>query len=716
MNEKDWLDRIKASAQEVNVPDSLTPENICQKLKKNAKAARGKERRSIRKKAGIAYGISAAAALVVLLGSYTVIQGINEETGQYARQRSGTGQNAELSAAADVLRDSSGESGEDFQIEDQIAAEPRRNAGDLFVVAKDYQEVYDAIRVQQLQHKYNKELAVPEMDLGYMPEGEEAAGDETASSYISSQAEAVKSSADMPSCSVTNVQTKGVDESDIVKTDGSYIYTVTGNQVVITDIRDGKLEKTAAIQLPAGEADETVREMYVDQDRLILVAEGTKIRMDRCAENQDMEGDEGNQSVSKDGQTQGDYYYIDTQEITAVYAYDITSRSKPVMLGKGTQDGSYQTSRKIGEMIYLFTQEVPDISWIHGSDQEENYDWIPLVNEKRIDADCIYIPRQGSNTLIVSSFYMDKPQEQTDNIMIVNNGSNVYVSQNAIYLYEEDYEIGATKIAKFSLGAKLNAVGAVSVMGKVTDTFAVNDYEGCLRVLTTHTKSGQHSSSLYLLDEELNVTGKLEGIAPGETIYSARYLGDMAYFVTYRNIDPLFAVDLSDAEKPKILGELKISGYSDYLHFWGNDKLLGIGYETDPDNGTVKGVKMTMFDISNPADMKAVDTCLIRNTSYSPALDQYKTALVDQRANLIGFAVSGYEQGTRKDNYVLFEWKDGKFINLLTQPLSADLMPSDCRGLYAGTVFYLASGMGISSFDMSGDYKLLKSLDFADME
>ena len=97
--------------------------------------------------------------------------------------------------------------------------------------------------------------------------------------------------------------------------------------------------------------------------------------------------------------------------------------------------------------------------------------------------------------------------------------------------------------------------------------------------------SGEAENNLYLFDENLNLTGKIEGLAQGKEIYAARYLGNMAYFVTYRNTDPLFAVDLSDDKNPKVLGELKISGFSEYLHFWGEDKLVGIGYETDEKTG-----------------------------------------------------------------------------------------------------------------------------------
>lgn len=140
--------------------------------------------------------------------------------------------------------------------------------------------------------------------------------------------------------------------------------------------------------------------------------------------------------------------------------------------------------------------------------------------------------------------------------MILSQYVDIYVSESAFYLYQrkEYWDDVVTQIAKFDLSdGKMNAVGAVSANGRVTDTFAVNECEGKLRVLTSgqNAVSGEAENNLYLFDENLNLTGKIEGLAQGEEIYAARYLGNMAYFVTYRNTDPLFAVDLSDDKIPR---------------------------------------------------------------------------------------------------------------------------------------------------------------------
>ena len=134
-------------------------------------------------------------------------------------------------------------------------------------------------------------------------------------------------------------------------------------------------------------------------------------------------------------------------------------------------------------------------------------------------------------------------------------------------------------------------------------------------------------------------SGIIEDLAFGESIQSARFLGDTGYFVTYKQVDPLFSVDLKDPENPKVIGELKVTGFSEYLHFYGENKLLGIGQETDPDTGELRGIKLSMFDISNPADVKEVDKIVLKDIDiYSPQ-DNYRSVMIDADENIIGFAM-----------------------------------------------------------------------------
>lgn len=359
---------------------------------------------------------------------------------------------------------------------------------------------------------------------------------------------------------------------------------------------------------------------------------------------------------------------------------------------------------------------------------EENVSgWIPLVNDKAVDAEDIYVDNGGggSNSLLISSVNVKNPDQVVDNTMILSQYVDIYVSESAFYVYQikGSWNDAVTQIAKFGLAdGKMDADGAVSVNGRITDTFAINEQSGKLRVLTTSQDSvnGEDTNNLYLFDKNLSLTGKIEGLAQGEEIYAARYLGNMAYFVTYRNTDPLFAVDLSDDRNPKVLGELKISGFSEYLHFWGDDKLIGIGYETDEKTGEHTGIKITMFDISDPSSLKETNSLVLKDYNYSEALYNYKCVLADADENLLGFALQSYGD-EESAAYLLLSWNGEKFETLLSQSLtdkagnpdqSKAADTSAYRGIYAGDMFYIVSTEKIISYDRTQEYCMQKSIDF----
>ena len=483
--------------------------------------------------------------------------------------------------------------------------------------------------------------------------------------------------------STTNLQTEGVDESDIVKTDGEFLYIVKGAEVLIVDIRDGTPKLMSRVHPGSKSASDDILELYVDADRMVLIAQEYETAL-----------------VEEPArEKQSSYYHTVSRQRTTMYTYSLEQPENVQLLGKVSVDGSYYTSRKIGSMVYLFTEEnLGQRCHEYGVTEDS---WIPLAGTERIAADGIYLPEQGSYSLIVASADLSAPEEIVDSVMIVNQGATVYVSTEAIYLYHTKWlDTAMTEIAKFTFeDGIINAKGAGSVKGWVQDTFAVNEKEGKLRILTCDSSRG--GSNLYVLDEELARLGSLIGIAPGETVYAARFLGDMAYFVTYRNVDPLFAADLSDPENPVILGELKITGYSEYLHMWEDGKLLGIGFETDPDSGRREGVKLSMFDASDPKHLAVCDSLCITDADYSPAMDQYKTVLADWGRNLIGFVVTEYAKGP-ENTYLLYQWKDGGFENLLTVELKQDA--NQVRGLYAGNYFYIVENGKVLAFDMADGF------------
>ena len=251
----------------------------------------------------------------------------------------------------------------------------------------------------------------------------------------------------------------------------------------------------------------------------------------------------------------------------------------------------------------------------------------PQIDGEKIGADSIYLPAEGLNQTIIAAFDLaGDGLKAIDSCMIMNNYATPYVTDDAIYLYGYDSASSgsdATNVARFTFkDGKIDAAGAATVSGTVTDDYALRVVDDNLFILTTtyNYSSSDTSNGLYVYDAEMKRRGALTGLAPGETIYSARYIGKMAYFVTYRQTDPLFAVDISNPDDPKLLGYLKITGFSDYLHPWSENRLVGLGLETDPDTGEQKGIKLSMFDVSDPTNPVVVGASAIptRTTTTPP--------------------------------------------------------------------------------------------------
>lgn len=719
MTEQEMLERIRQSAKAFEVPESLSPENILEKCRgleqeKPSGGGKGVKKFHIRKPKLIA-GLSAAAVFTICCISLMRMGGIELGTSsgskgssaamdmavpteagvvqeESAALEAGTAEGTEECAMPEEFDESvlqeadAGAGGEVKQIE-------RKNAGDLYTLAESYDEVYG--HLEEIIRNENRETA----DSGAMKEGMAAGMDVAVAENAQSrgpvqdlQREEEKFSAEKESYSRTNVQTFGIDESDIVKTDGEYIYLLRGSSVSIVSAEDEEMKQVGELEADTESDAANICAMYVDGDLLILMAQENRTSLEET------EGDEAFDYAMK---------YIDTNVVTSVITYDISDRKNPVLAGKTTQDGAYVTSRKDGSILYLFTDKYLMEDYEKGPEGV-----IPEVNARKIAEDCIYLGDRGERALIISSLSVNRPETVRDTVMILDNGSEIYMGEDSLYLYRSNYTgVGeTTEIAKFSLkGGYLNGEAAASVRGSVRDTFAINEKDNKLRVLTTDTSGNEWENCLFLLDENLKVTGKLNHIAVGETIYAARYLEDMAYFITYRNTDPLFAADLSDEKKPKLVGELEITGFSEYLHFWGDDKLLGLGYETDESSGAQEGLKLVMFDMSDPAALKTLGSKVLDKISYSPALYDYKAVLADPEENLIGFVTESYNRGVKR-TYELYRWNGSGFEKILSEKLDDGYGNENYRGIYIGEKFYIAHPEIVRRYDRE-DYSLEQTLE-----
>lgn len=719
MNEQEILTQLRKAAEEIEIPEALKPEQIEKQLQEQ-KAKQQQENQHLKPKKSKKIipwrrlgSMVAVLALVVCSGIYITVTRVDKN--------SGTGQTDSI--AMTDTQQTVGEAGETEEAEHVDVA----SLGTMYHRASDYKEVY-----QTLLKGYQQNWI----------EGEMSAETSTATSEDKASGNAAKDeSADMDlsegskeggkDYSTTNLQMEGVDESDIAKIDGSYIYTVEDKYIVITDIRDGKLEEvTRFLPKDCGAADR-VMEIYVDGDQLILVVQGYETSLDESSkagsdkENSDKESSDEEIAVSDASEDSAFCYKMNGKSTTQIQVYSIVDRRNPEFEGRLIQDGYYNTSRKIGDVVYLFTQYnmTSDVtSYVekkHGVEDLKEGNGvsslaeavIPKVNGEKVAASEIYLPESsGESGILVSSLDVNKPDKVLDSKLVISGYAQTYISKDALYLYEEDYD-GAmiTNIAKFALDeGRISGVAAAAVSGYVRDTFAINASDGYLRVLTTDYSTEDEVNALYILDENMKLTGQLTGIAPGEEIYAARFMGNTGYFVTYRNTDPLFTVDLSDPAKPEIIGELKVTGFSEYLHFWDDTHLLGIGYESDENTGNIENIKLSMFNIENPGEVTEEAKLVLKDVDYSEALYDYKSVIISKDKNLIGLVCEDYSGSRTKQTYQIYSYENGTFKKQAEIPGINGVNYENVRGMYSGNVFYLWINDNITSYDMTDGFKMLK--------
>lgn len=733
-SEEKIIRQIEQDAEELKIPDSLKPEAVLKKLEGRSPDmvweepqgdGSGKRRRGFHVYAKTM--AAAAAALVVAIGGVGAMEVF----------LSGNSSRTEYKEYSRVP-----ENGSQVEAEGQtIPVKKKDKVGDQYYLAADYDEI-DRFYQEYLKEWENAEYLMT--DGAYAGMKQEDLTFNSASSGMKQSAAAENGEEMMPDASApsgaiassdaadervvdyskTNTMVEGVDEADIIKTDGSYIYICRDEEISIVDISggnaaSGKMEAISVIAPEMGDAG-SIHEIYVDGDRLIAIYSV----IDSSLNNQDPR-----ETASDDSMSMIDVEYeINENETLTMATYDISDRRNPKLQGTVFQDGGYNTSRKVGDYVYLFSQKNYFAHTAGGKDGI-----VPEINGEKAPADCIYLPEEkGCSSLIAASVKITDPSTVADQMVIYNDYCQIYMSTDAIYLYNEfwsgdpDFEI-RTNIAKFSYeDGKMDAVDAVMVKGSVEDNFAVHGSDKGLQILTTDYNDEVNGSinRLYLFDGKMKKTAMLDNIAVGEEIYAARYIGDIVYFITYHNTDPLFAVDISDISSPKILGSLKISGFSDYLHPYGDNLLLGIGYETDPETSERLGVKLVMFDISDPADLKVLDTVIIKDMYYTQSATDYKSVLANPDKNLIGVPMGKFI-GSKEDDksgkylkegwkevYQIYRWEDGKFRKAMSMDLGVGR--SNLRGLYSGNIFYHICSKGtaryIESFDMENEFKKLDKL------
>ena len=504
--------------------------------------------------------------------------------------------------------------------------------------------------------------------------------------------------------SQTNVQVIGVDEPDIVKTDGTYLYIVSGNKVIIVKAYPAK---DAVIE---GEItfDEyvTVHNIFISGSRLVVFATTYDHPVYKALIEDDV--------VSSSWYSSPDTY---------VKIFDIEDMKNPELKRDIVVGGSFSGARMIGDYVYVITTQY---SYSYDLPEEDIIPRILIDGEvHEIAISDIYyvdIPEKSSTfTNILSVHVHDDEQEVNEKVFLLGNSQTLYVSKENIYvtystqyydydLLEDIIDEVLLPVLPESIKSELETIKALTledyqkktvsewilqnyaenmdeeqkqniakeivrrtertiihrisisdgeityeaqgnVPGFVNNQFSISEYDGHLRVSTTtqgwmirsYLSNVDSQNNVYVLDMDLEIVGSVEDLATGEQIYATRFIGDKCYLVTFKQIDPFFVIDLGDPGNPEVLGELKIPGFSTYLHPYDETHIIGIGR----DGGKVK---ISLFDVSDLSDPVELSKYEVENTenswgwTQSSALYEHKAFLFDKEKNLLVLPIGDYSK------------------------------------------------------------------------
>jgi uncharacterized secreted protein with C-terminal beta-propeller domain len=504
--------------------------------------------------------------------------------------------------------------------------------------------------------------------------------------------------------SETNVQVEGIDEADIIKTDGRYIYYLNGNRLKIIEAKGAETVTVSETELSVENEDiyKYISDIYLVGDSLVAI--GSR------------------------------YDYNASEDVAIAVVYDISDRTAPKQVEEFGQSGYVSSTRLVGDILYVVsTYSV----WEGDIIAEEPETYVPCLyagtENGLVEVEDICIPEEINNTswLTVSAYDVTNRERLSTKTML-GRADNMYMSAANIYVAENvwvneasdeytqdqytvtDYlNYSKTNIYKFSYAdGQVEYLCSGAIVGGLLDQFSMDEYEGNLRVVTTRNdysyrvyrddkydftnyehQSDSMDNGLYVLDPDMKVIGSVEHLGEDERVYSVRFNGSVGYFVTFRETDPLFAVDLTNPASPTVLSALKINGFSQYLHNWGDGLLLGLGMEAD-DEGRVETMKLSMFDVSDPTNVTEQDKTVLPYW-YSNGLYDHHAVFVDVERGLVGFGV----EGDNDTGYVLYRYENGGFTQFAK--IAGDEYSYDARGLRIEEYFYVVTNDNVRVVDMA---------------
>lgn len=683
MKNENYDDMKKLFGEEIELPESLSKENIVKKIKEN-----GVKQKKKKVKVFPHFVAAAAAFAVVAVGAFAV----------YDRSF-GSNRPVSLKPAQEVE-----------EVKQETAQQEQENTQKTTYAAIDVGTKKVALSKfgsQKDLNNYFSNIAAKEKNrISFFVKSAASKSDDKAYENIADAAptefaaDTNKSAASTNSKNdgafgKTNTQVSGVDEADIIKNDGNYLYIVSGEKLSIVDAKTMKLTSQTEFKGSGGKYKIHISEIYVNGDR--LVATGYEYK----------EGDGGYYYGIK-----GCFGYNVTNSISLIY--DISDRNAVLETRRVRQDGDILSTRMIGTYLYTATSYSPDLS------ENKKAEYTPSVNGKNLTSDDVFVQskeKENANYIVLSGYDTANKESEVSKVSVLANGYIIYCSKDTFYVAEDSYDEkddrSTTTVHAFSLSDGAVAYkNSGTVPGSLDDQYMMDQSGDYFRIATNdyNYRTDFDTSSLYVLDKDMNVIGKLEDIAKDEQIKSVRFMGNTAYVVTFRNTDPLFAIDLSKPNEPKILGSVKLPGFSEYLHPISENLLVGIGYSGDEENADFNKVKISLFDVSDKKNPKEIDSHIIKNASCDVNYSPKSFLTIDE--NTFGIPVYYYGAKYGKLIFKTFTVKDGKFSEKSNYIHSGKSNGSEFfRGTFIGNVVYTIDETTVKQFNMNTEEELA-ALDY----
>lgn len=525
--------------------------------------------------------------------------------------------------------------------------------------------------------------------------------------------------------SLTNTQVEGIDEADYVKTDGEYIYLVHDNQMNIIDVsnpEDPTLLSTIKL------INKSVSGIYIYGKKLVLLTAAYFYYPVLLKEEVSRSSSPGKESIEPSPKK---WMYASEVDV-----YDLNNPSDPVLVKNVTFPGLIKTTRLMNGILYVIVNEPIHIFVDNDKKPDIPFFVIDGVNYT-IPVEEIYysdVNDYGYQYTII--FTLDLDNFQYDYLTILTgytnllymSYSNIYLTQNIWRGYNEGYlgySMSITRIYRFKIdGLKVLPEAVGEVPGIINDRLQLDEYNGYLRVSTygweiesTGTEERMLSyTNIYVLNMNLTIVGSISKIAESEVLYATRYSGDYAYLVTFRRVDPLFVIDLSNPREPKIVGKLKIPGFSTMLQPLWDNLVIGIGYEVD-NQTRILGLKVSLFDVSDPLRPVEIGKLVFNESRYacSEASRDIHAILRVPFYNYVGIPVNSWKTiyDEEKNLYMSVPVSAYLVMNAsrkglkLVDLLEIDYSNATCvcypyyiRGLYIGNNLFVVTNLGISVYNL----------------